>query len=138
MPEDTLKRYVPYVLGLLNTALSSMSSYTSWPLSPIGGFEGHSIVIALIAAAVGVIVAFKDFSHELAVVVVTGLLVVPALFVYGGILALGGASMWKLLIGLLIYFYIFFAASYILTHLERVILRLRSDSGQTSASSKPH
>lgn len=119
---DRFGKSIMLLLGLANGGLSSLISAYELP-DPMAGFEKSAILVAVVAALVGTILGFKRFSREelqAIIVALIGLLVVPAIFFYQRILAKGGASSGQQLLGLFLYFYVFFAGVYLLTHLEIV------------------
>jgi hypothetical protein len=118
------EKYKPIILTLLNSAVSSLASYTSVPLTPIAGLEGISIIIAVMAGGVGSLLGFKDFMYDWVVLLVVSLLSVLALFFYAQLLSRSGISDWQMLLTMFLYWYIFFAIFYLLTHLEKLVLKV--------------
>lgn len=131
MNRDTAEKYTPLGLLLLNGILSSVGSYSTFPLDIIAGLEGISILIAIVAAALGTILGLKKFRHRW--LVLLGIGIVPALFTYTRILSQAGATHKEIQLCLFLYFYVFFAIFYILTHLEEVILHWRHVSGDAKS-----
>ena len=111
----------------INIILSTLSSFGKWPIDQIAGFENWpSIVIAVAACIVGT--AYGLHRQASRVLLVVGVLLVAAVFWYMYLISRGGISGPQLLLGLLLYFYIFFAVCYGLTYLELVAIR-RSKAG---------
>ena len=96
------------------------------PISLVAGLESISIVIAIMAALVGTVLALGRFS--LRIMTLVGVLFVPAIFFYSLILSRAGAPNSILLLALFLYFYMFFAFAYVLSHLEWTVVSLRDKS----------
>ncbi len=122
------EKYLPIVFGLFNALLSALVSYNKLPIATIAGLEPESIVVAVIAAAIGTILGLQSISNKrlkIALIII-GVLFVLALLGYRYILSQGGATIFEVCIAFLLFFYIFVVMFYILTHLERALAKLFS------------
>ena len=112
-------------IGLLNAVIAAVGSGTQLlPITPIAGLEKAMIVIALVAALAGTRLGMLAFKGEWILALVSASLVVPALFFYMRILSRGGAPELELFGGWCLYFYVFLAAAYLLTQMERLIIEV--------------
>ena len=117
MDKDAIEKYFPWAMVILNMILSSVGSANGLP-AVIAGYTTESLIIALIAAAIGTIVGLKNFRFNLLVVILVGVLLVPVFVWYSDLLSQSGASQSQRLRGLMLYFYIYFAIFYVLINLE--------------------
>lgn len=128
MPESQFEKYLPIVFGLFNALLSALVSYNKLPIATIAGLESESVVVAVIAAAIGTILGLQSISNKrlkIALIII-GVLFVLALLYYRYILSYGGATTFEIGIAFLLFFYIFVVMFYIFTHLERALAKLVS------------
>ena len=106
----------------VNIIVSSLSSFGKWPVDQIAGFENWpSIVIALAAGVSGTAYGLRRRGAHILIII--GITLVAAVFCYSYLISRGGISTLQLLLGLILYFYIFFALSYGLTYLELIAIR---------------
>ncbi|HVT93610.1 MAG TPA: hypothetical protein VHD76_12250 [Bryobacteraceae bacterium] len=106
----------------INIILSMLSSAGKWPVDPIAGFEGWpAMLIALMAGVTGTLVG--TYRRKPGIALLIGIAVVPAVFGYTYYLSRGGISRIETLVGLFLYFYLFFAVAYGLTCLEIIVMR---------------
>lgn len=102
--------------------ISSLSSFGKWPIDQIAGFENWpSIVIAIAACMGGTALGIRRRKSH--VLVIVGVTLVAAVFWCSYLISRGGVPNDELFVGLLLYFYIFFAASYGLTYLELIVIQ---------------
>jgi hydrogenase-4 membrane subunit HyfE len=107
----------------VNIVLSSLSSFGKWPIDQIAGFDGWvSVVIAIVACIAGTEFGLTRRRQPYQIITV-GVILVVSVFWYTYLLSRGGVTAPQLLLGLLLYSYIFFALCYALTHLELVVIR---------------
>jgi hypothetical protein len=106
----------------INIVLSSLSSFGKWPIDQIAGFENWPCIVIAIAACIGG-TALGIRRRKTSVLIIVAISLVAAVFWYTYLISRGGIPVPELLLGLLLYFYIFFAVSYGLTYLELIVIQ---------------
>lgn len=127
------------ILKLINVLLSALAttlgSFKDFPLGVIAGMTAEFILISIIGALLGTILALKNFRRSWILGLIS-VLAVPAVIYYSYLLTRGGLNLAQILLAALLYLYVFFAASFLLTYFEMLITPLRSTAGVESASLK--
>jgi len=113
------------VLPLFHVLLSGLSSYATWPLRIFAGLEIESAVIAVIAAAIGTVLGLLRVVNRKLVLlmIVVGMVFVLAVVTYSFILAQAGATSAQLVLAMFMLFLVFLTFFYVLTYLERALVR---------------
>lgn len=130
-----MEKYLPIVLAVINSILSTIGNKTTLPVETISGFEGISLIIALFASLSGTILGMLKMrrSRQALFLILTGILLIPALLQYNAILALGGATRIEQHFALFLYFYIFMVVLFAITLFERWLAELfKKDKGKES------
>ena len=127
---EKIKPYLPIFYGLFNSLLSGLGAHYKLPISTIAGLETQSLVIALLAAAIGTICGLQSIARKrlIPLLLVIGVLSVAAILKHSYILSQGGVTTIDIWLDFFLFFSIFLAIFYIFTRLELAFAKLISTS----------
>jgi len=115
------------VLTFLNTVLSVVASILGsvkdFPLGLIAGLTWEFIIIGILGAVLGTILALRQVRWWWILAIVLVVIMVPALFAYSYLLSRGGLSLGQIILAGFLFLYIFFVVSFLFTYLEMLITR---------------
>jgi hypothetical protein len=106
---------------LLSVVLTAVGSVEDFPLGIVSGLTVVFILISLLAAASGTILALQNFRFAWAIALLLAIVAVPALIYYSSLLSRGGLTIGQMIWAGLLYFYVFLAAFFVLTYLENLL-----------------
>jgi len=113
------------VLTVINISLSAIAtalgSFQNIPLGVIADLTVYFILIAILGAVSGTILALKNFKPFWILALVFSVTAVAALIYYAFLLALGGLSPFQTYLASFLFFYIHFVFFFLLTYLEKLI-----------------
>lgn len=109
------------IVTLLNMLLAGVGSLSNLPFDVVAGLTVVFIVISILAASVGTILAIIHFPKSWIIGLVLSILAVPALLYYSSLLALGGLTFGQIISAGFLYFYIFFTLFFVITYLENLL-----------------
>jgi hypothetical protein len=122
MPSPSKESVFLTVLNiLLSTLASALSSLKDFPLGVVAGLAVEFIFISILGAAIGTILALKNFHRSWVLGLVLSVLAVLALIYYSRLLALGGLTLRQIFLAGLLYFFIFLVFFFILTYIEELL-----------------
>jgi len=113
--------FVTLLNMLISAALTTIGSVSELPFGVMAGLTAIFVVIAILAAALGTILALMHFQRAWIIGLLLAIFTVPALIYYSRLLARGGLTLTEVISAGLLYFYIFLVVFFVLTYLENVL-----------------
>jgi hypothetical protein len=122
MAEENNK-VAPLVMTGIHSLVSMLGSIFAPSSWLIAGLEVHTVVAAILGAAVGSILGFMPLSNKTSwlIVALTAVIAIPALLGYSSLLSQPGATFYTLAGALLLLFYVFGALFFLFANIERRI-----------------
>jgi hypothetical protein len=115
----------PVLVTLLNMLISVMlttiGSVSELPFGIVAGLTAIFVIIAILAAALGTILALMRLRRAWIIGLLLSIFTVPALIYYSRLLARGGLTLTEVIFAGVLYFYIFLVVFFVLTYLENVL-----------------
>ncbi len=120
-----MNKKLPTALTLFNVLVSGLSSYNTWPLRSFADLEIESVMISIVGAAIGTTLAYsKVVNRRLVPLMIScGIVFTVAITTYSYILAQPGATIGQIYFALFLFFALFLIFFYVITYLERTLLR---------------